>query len=113
MNQFTNLSQESKQAFATVLKRQEHRKGYSLLRPGAVCHHFYFIEEGLTRTYYIKDGNDVTDWLSAENSIAVSTVCFLTRKPDVRGIELLEPSVLWAISYQDMEDLYKKYHDIE
>jgi len=88
-------------------------RGHSLLRPGGICQHLYFIEQGLTRTYYIKDGRDITDWLIAENSIAVSIISFLTHQSDVRGIELLEPSVLWAISYNDLESLYKKYHDIE
>ncbi|HVY73629.1 MAG TPA: Crp/Fnr family transcriptional regulator [Puia sp.] len=113
INQLIKLTEESGQAFAAALKRLEYPKGHTLLRPGAVCHHFYFIEEGLTRTYYIKNGKDVTDWLSAENSIAVSIVSFLTQKPDIRGIELLEPSVLWSVSYQGMESLYAKYHDIE
>jgi len=96
-----------------VLQRLELPKGHALLRPGAVCHYFYFIEQGLTRTWYIKDGKDITDWLSAENSFAVSIVSFLTGQPDIRGIELLEPSVLWAISRNDLESLYARYHDIE
>jgi CRP-like cAMP-binding protein len=113
ISQFVRLSDESKAALSAVMKKMEFPKGHILLRPGAVCHYFYFIEQGLTRTYYIKDGKDVTDWLSAENSIAVSIVSFITGKPDIRGIELLEASVLWAISSQDMENLYAKYHDIE
>ena len=113
IGQFTLLSEEGKEALSASLQRMELPKGHSLLRPGGICQYFYFIEQGLTRTYYIKDGKDVTDWLSAENSIAVSIISFLTRQPDVRGIELLEPSVLWALSYNDLENLYKKYHDIE
>lgn len=113
IKQFTLLSGESEEAIAAVLHRMELPKGYDLLRPGGICQHFYFIEEGLTRTYYIKDGKDVTDWISTENSFAVSIISFLTHQPDVRGIELLEPSVLWSISYQDLENLYSRYHDIE
>jgi CRP-like cAMP-binding protein len=113
VNQITWLSEESRSALSQVLQRLELPKGYQLLRPGAVCHHFYFIEKGLTRTWYIKDGKDVTDWLSAENTFAVSIVSYLTGQPDVRGIELLEPSLLWAISRTDMDNLYAQYHDIE
>jgi CRP-like cAMP-binding protein len=112
-DQFTLLSADSKEALAAVLQRMELPKSHSLLRPGGICQHFYFIEQGLTRTYYIKDGRDVTDWLSAEHSVAVSIISFLTRQPDIRGIELLEPSVLWAISRQQLEHLYQHFHDIE
>ena len=113
IKQITPLSDESIAAMGLVLQRFELPKGHTLLRPGAVCHYFYFIEEGLTRTWYIKDGKDITDWLSAENSFAVSIVSFLTGQPDIRGIELLEPSILWAISRNDLENLYAHYHDIE
>lgn len=113
IKQITSLSNESKTAMSLVLKRLELPKGHTLLRPGAVCYHFYFIEQGLTRTWYIKDGKDITDWLSAENSFAVSIVSFLTGLPDIRGIELLEPSTLWAISRNDLENLYTHHHDIE
>jgi len=113
ITQFTSLSEESREALSAVLQRMELPKGHDLLRPGGICQYFYFIEQGLTRTWYLKDGKDVTDWLSAENSIAVSIISFLTHQPDVRGIELLEPSVLWAVSHRDLENLYKRYHDIE
>src|SRR6185369_13730611 len=113
INQVTRLSEESTEAMAVVAQRMELPKGHQLLRPGAVCHHFYFIEQGLTRTYYIKEGKDITDWISAENSFAVSIVSFLTHEPDIRGIELLEPTELWALSRNDLDRLYAQYHDIE
>ena len=113
IRQFTFLSKESEDALSGVMQKMELPKGYNLLTPGSIGRHFYFIESGLTRTYYVKEGKDVTDWLSPENSFAVSIVSFITHQPDRRGIELLEPSVLWAISNQDIENLYKQHHDIE
>ena len=113
IKQITPLSEESIAAMGAVLQRLDLPKGHILLRPGAVCYHFYFIEQGLTRTWYIKDGKEITDWLSEENSFAVSIVSFLTGQPDIRGIELLEPSVFWAITRNDLESLYVRYHDIE
>jgi CRP-like cAMP-binding protein len=109
----TPLSPESHEAMSDVLQRMDLPKGHDLLRPGAICHYLYFIEKGLTRTWYLKDGKEVTDWISAEGSMAVSIISFLTHQPDRRGIELLEDSTFWAISYTELEKLYKQYHDIE
>ena len=109
---FTHLSEAGEAALAAVLQRLDLPKGHLLLRPGAICHYLYFIEKGLTRTWYIKDGKDVTDWISAENSIAVSIISFLQRQPDRRGIQLLEDSILWAISSSDLEMLYQQYPEI-
>src|SRR5215472_17393070 len=98
INGITLLSGEAHEALAASLERMELPKGHQLLRPGAVCHYLYFIERGLTRTWYIKDGKEVTDWISAEDSVAVSIISFLTHQPDRRGIELLEDSVFYALS---------------
>jgi CRP-like cAMP-binding protein len=113
INKFTSLSEESRAALTSVLQPMELPKGHNILRPGAICQYLYYIEKGLTRTYYLKNGKDVTDWFSTEDSIAVSIISFLTHQPDRRGIELLEDSVLWAISYSNLERLYREYHDIE
>jgi CRP-like cAMP-binding protein len=113
VSQFTKLSTDGKSALAAVLKRIEFPKGKLLVKPDTVCNHLYFIEQGLTRTFYFKDGKDITDWLSAENSFAVSIISFITRKADRRAIELLEPSVLLSLHFDELEKLCAAHHDIE
>ncbi len=109
----SSLSIESKQALAAISKSLELKKGHILVRQNSVCNYLYFVESGLTRTYYYKDGKDVTDWLSPENTFACSIVSFISRKPDRRQIELLEDSVLWPVQYYELEQLCAKHHDIE
>lgn len=113
VSQFTPLSPTTQSALTAVLKRLAFEKGHVLVPQNTICHWVYFIETGLTRTYYYKNGKDVTDWLSAEGQFAVSISSFVTQKPDRRIVELLEPSVLWAISYSDLEKLYQQHHEIE
>jgi CRP-like cAMP-binding protein len=110
---FTTLSNEGKKDLSVSLKKTELPKGSVLVRQDSVCNYLYFIERGLTRTFYIKEGKDVTDWISAENSFACSIISFITRKPDRRTIETLEPSLLWAIHHDDLETLSGRHHDIE
>jgi signal-transduction protein with cAMP-binding, CBS, and nucleotidyltransferase domain len=111
--QFTHLADDSQQDLASKLRRQEFSKGHILVKPNTTCNYLYFIEQGLTRTFYYKNDKDVTDWISVENSFAVSLISFITRKPDRRGIELLEPSVLYLIHHNELETLCAKHHDIE
>jgi CRP-like cAMP-binding protein len=103
----------TEQAVAEVLHRLELPAGHLLVRQNTVCDCLYFIESGLTRTFYYKHEKDVTDWISAENSFAVSILSFILRQPDRRMIELLEPSVLWALHYSDFEYLCERYQDFE
>jgi CRP-like cAMP-binding protein len=113
ISEFSPLSQESRKAFTLVMKSQELPAGHILLKPHSVCNYLYFIEQGLTRTFYYKEDKDVTDWISPENAFAVSIVSFITRKPDRRGIELLEDSRLNSIHHDELEKLCSRYHDIE
>ena len=113
VSQFISLSDEGKSALTHVMKRYEFPKGKILVQPDTVCNTIYFIEKGLTRTFYFKDNKDITDWISPENTFAVSIISFITRQPDRRGIEVLENSVLYALDHTDMEGLCNNYHEIE
>lgn len=110
---YSKLSAESKENLRSILERRELPKGYLLVRHDTVCDHIYFVEKGLTRTYYYKDGKDVSDWFSPENTFACSILNYLSRKPDRRGIELLEDSCLIAVQYHKLEQLCIRHHDIE
>ena len=43
----------------------------------------------------------------------MSILSFLTRKTDRRIIELLEDSEIWALGFDDLENLCRSHHDIE
>ena len=113
VSKYTNLTADSKQEFSGRLKRLEFPKGHLLLMQDKICDYLYFVDTGMLRTFYLKEGKDVTDWFSAENSFACSPISFINRQPDWRAIELLEPSVLYAIHHDAMESLCSKHHDIE
>lgn len=113
VSQFTNLSSDSKLAISACLTRLELPKGEVLIPENATGNFLYFVKSGLIRTFYFKEGKDVTDWFSPENSFGCSIVSFITRQPDRRSVEVLEPSVLFSLHFNDMEKLCKKHHDIE
>ncbi len=113
VSHFLVLGSDSKKLLAAVLKKQEFPKGRTLIKQHTVCNSIYFIEKGMTRTYYIKHGKDVTDWLSAENSFACSILSFITRQPDIRNVETLEPTTCWTLDHKDLEQLYEQSHEIE
>ena len=112
--QFTTLTKEGEDALSSILERKEVKKREVLVKENSVCNHIYFVEKGLTRTYYFnKDAREVTDWISPENTFACSIVSFISRKPDIRGIDALEDSTLYTLHYQELEQLCEKHHDIE
>lgn len=111
--QLTRLTEEGQNALAAIINIKEVNKGDILIRENTVCNYVYYIEKGLTRTFYYKDGKDVTDWISMDGDFATSIVSFISRKPDRRIIEALENSTLYALHHDKLEELYSQYHDIE
>jgi CRP-like cAMP-binding protein len=65
------------------------------------------------RGFYHLDGKDVTYWFAFENDFATSFHSFITRQPAVENIQLLEDSILWAISHEHLMSLMDRFHEIE
>lgn len=108
-----HLSDESKIALFTCLKKFEFPKGHLLVKPNEVCKYLYFIEKGAARIFYYKDDKDITDGFRGSQTLLLTMGSFIKQKPDKRGIELLDNSILYAIDRNDLEILCNKYHEIE
>lgn len=110
---FVALSTEGRRTLLSLMKKEFLPKGHVLVLCGDICRSVYYIEKGLARTFYLKDGKEVTDRFRAENSFTCSMSGYVTNTPDGRQIELLEDSVLWSLPYTELEKLYDTYHEIE
>lgn len=73
-----------------------------ILYQGEVCNHFYFLDNGCMRTYYItKEGQEKTRLISFDNSPVTALTSFITQKPSVEYIDALEDSELLSISHDN------------
>ena len=120
MNNFINylhtiykLSDETKSDLENCLVTFEFSKNHTLLKQGQVCNYLYFVDKGLLRLFYYRDGKDITDYFATEQNIIGGIDSFSSRKPSDKIIETLEPCELIAISFENLEKLYDKHHDLE
>jgi CRP-like cAMP-binding protein len=113
INQYCKLSTEALSGLDAVLKKREMTKGMSLISEGKVCNHVYFLERGCARGFYMLEGKEITYWFAFENTFVTSLYSFITRKAGAENIQLLEDCVLWSVSYDDLQQLYNKYPEIE
>ncbi|MDR3653428.1 MAG: Crp/Fnr family transcriptional regulator [Paludibacter sp.] len=80
-----------------------------ILAKGQVCKHFYFIETGCARTYYItKEGQEKTRLIMFERSPLTVLSSFISQRPTVEYMETLEDTVLYSISQVDFFFLRKE-----
>lgn len=107
------LSQRNQEALLGVIQRIECTPKTLLQELDTVCDSIYFIEKGLARTFYYKDGKDITYWIALENDFVGSMASFFMRVPSNKMVETLEPSVLWKFDYSKMESLFSSNQEMQ
>lgn len=111
--QLTPVSERLEQELLLRTSQLQIKKGEFLHRAGSVCTHTYWIKKGLLRTYYLKEGREVTDVFAAENEMITSAHSFMKNEPDQYYLQAVEDTKLFAISYQDLMFLFEHYHEME
>lgn len=113
INDITPLSRIAIDEIKKVIQINVYPKNYLLIQEMAQAHHLYFIEEGLARMYYYKNGKDVTEWFGFENTLIGPVIRNFDRKIGLYQVKLLEPSKIISISFDDLQKLFDQFHDVE
>lgn len=101
--------------FQTIMKKESFSKKHILHKEGTICNHLFLVEKGIARSFYHKDGKDITAHFAIEKGTITAIDSFIQRKNSRYNIELLEDSEIISISHQDMHKLlqekphYEKY----
>jgi CRP-like cAMP-binding protein len=80
-----------------------------LLKEGQVANYIYFIERGLVRSYYLKDGNEVCSWFMKEGDVIISVNSFFNRIPSYEYLQAIEDTTVYFIHYDQLQNIYKKF----
>lgn len=107
------LSPESGNAFINTWKYWPVPKDHFLLREHSVSDYIYFIQKGVARIYYYKNGKEITEWIALDQQFFLSITSFFERTPSHLIIQTLEPSEVYGIHHNDLMALADQYHDIE
>lgn len=92
--------------FDLKLTDQVAKKGDVFLKEGQRCDYLYYILNGFTRVYYLDlQGNEITHWFCAKDSIITSPFSFVKREPNILFFEALEDTKLLLISSSQVEKL--------
>lgn len=77
-----------------------------LQKQGRISNKIYIVEKGIVRTYYYKDGKDVTYSIATQNDFAGSMSSFFMQKSSNKIVETLEESQLWELEYNKLQSLF-------
>lgn len=107
------LTEDAQDALYDCFEKVILSKNEYLLNEGQVCRNLYFLEKGALRGFYNLDGKEITHWFGFENDFVTSFHSFITHEAAVENIQLLEGSILWAISKEKLTGLLDRFHEIE
>ena len=95
-------------------KKESVAKNQILVPQGEICKSLYFVEQGMGRSYYLNEnGKDITQWFFGVGKFMSSVDSFFQQTPSLYYLEVLQDSVLYSISKEDIDQLFAKYHKME
>lgn len=100
------LSDEEFNLLASRLHLKNFDKKTKLVEIGEVSNQVYFVIKGISRRYFYRGKQEVITHLVKEGGIMGSIISFLTGQPSRYILETIEPVTAFAISKQDLDELY-------
>lgn len=101
------LSEASVEALEHCVTPCRFPKKHLLIRENIFCKYAYFIEQGLTRSYWLVDGEEITTSFAGEGSIVFSMDELYYRKVSEEFVETLEEVVAYRIRLTDLIRLFE------
>jgi CRP-like cAMP-binding protein len=105
IHNYTPLSNADWISVEKHLVRMEVKKEALLLQEGKICRHLYFLESGLLRFFILKNGNDITKYFTDIPYCFTSIKSFEAQIPATESIETVEDTVLWAMTFDNVQSL--------
>ena len=112
-NRLSELDNEASADLTNVLKTKTYNKGDYLLKRGQICRQLFFIDKGITKTFFYKNDKEFIMRFFTENAMFTVLDSFLYQIPSNYMIMALEPATVTYLLQSDMETLCKKHHAIE
>ena len=110
---YIKLSNTLKNELANRVIFKIFKKGELIHIADKICTNSYFIQKGLLRTYFIKDGKEITEYFSAENEWVNSPRSFMQQQIDIYYIDSLEQTECFCLNVKDLVFLFDNFPEME
>jgi CRP/FNR family transcriptional regulator, anaerobic regulatory protein len=90
---------------AESFKFKKLSKGEYFTEEGKTSNYLAFITKGMFQYFYLKDGKEITTYVTGENTFLASVTSFYKQQPAKEYVRALADSELWQIHYTDLAKL--------
>lgn len=96
------IAESSIRKLCALITERRFPKRHMLISEGLMCGTAYFIEQGMTRSFWVVDGEEITTSFSTEGGMSFSMDEVYYRKPSEEYVESVEPLIAYSISVDDL-----------
>ena len=109
---YNHLSKEAESAIKEISSIVTLKKNAELQPIGHTCKTIYFLNKGIARIHYYKDGTDITESFAFKNNMIARVESLFTGLPSRKAIQVLEDSEIIAINATRLFRLYETFPQI-
>lgn len=102
---YSTMTHEELDVLESILVPIKYSKGEMILSEGEVCENIYYVERGLIRQFYFKNGKQITEHLGEDHTIFMCIESLFREEPTKLQVESLEPTIVYALPKQRLEQV--------
>lgn len=100
---YSTMTLEELDILESILVPMKFKKNERILAEGETCRHIYYLDQGLIRQFYFKNGKEVTEHLGEDHSIFMCIESLFREEPTRLEVEALEPCVVYGLPKAELE----------
>ncbi len=86
-----------------ILQPVKYAKGEKILQEGEICSGISYIEKGLVRQFYHKNGKEVTEHIGVDHTIFMCIESLFKEEPTRLQVEALESTLVYILPKHELE----------
>ena len=102
---YSTMTHEELDLLESILVPMKFAKNEMILKEGDICENIYYVDNGLVRQFYFKNGKEVTEHLGVDRSIIMCIESLFREVPTHLQIEALEPTTVYAMPKKKLEEV--------
>ena len=106
ISRYADLTNEELNLILPRIEVREVPKRHLLVQTGEQEQYLNLVSKGVLRKYFFKGREEIITQLAKEGDLISSSVSFLSGQPSQYAIEALEPTIVYSLSRENLEQLY-------
>lgn len=102
---YSTMTHDELDILESVIVPMKFIKGELILPEGEICRNIMYVDKGLLRQFYFKNGKEVTEYLAVEGNIVMCIESLFKEEPTRLQVEAIEASHVFCLPKARLEEV--------